>query len=300
MTTASKGGRPATGSIKWRRNPKTEKPQWFVRLTLADGSRPFVALDPSIPREDEGRARESARTVADEARRTGLVPDVAKETTREWFRRLHAHKEKLGLATVKEMRGRARSGSYPASDTRPGGVTREDIEAIVLRLDRAVRAFIEARARRRCGSRPRRPRTCGATSRTRSTRRCGRRNQSLRVLTRTLRRDVRGPETPATIARGRSSTATSSSHCCAASPATPTASAGSTCPFTGGMSTRWPSTPRRAAANWKHSPPPTSTWRTATIEIAKQADRTSKGRARTKRTKTQACAPSTSSRTSAR
>jgi hypothetical protein len=54
--TTPKGGRPATGSVKWRHNPDrvdpvTGKPapgmQWWGRVTKANG-RGFVPLDPSI------------------------------------------------------------------------------------------------------------------------------------------------------------------------------------------------------------------------------------------------------------
>jgi hypothetical protein len=65
--TTSKGGRPATGAVEWRRNPKTGARQWFARLSLADGSRPFVELDPTIPHDDQIAARECAKLVSGHA-----------------------------------------------------------------------------------------------------------------------------------------------------------------------------------------------------------------------------------------
>ena len=69
MTERTRGERPAAGSISWRRNPKTGAEHWHVRLTLLDGSRRFVPLDPSIAHQDEARAVACAREFAGEARR---------------------------------------------------------------------------------------------------------------------------------------------------------------------------------------------------------------------------------------
>jgi len=55
--TARRRGRPATGSTKWQRNPRTGAMQWMVRLTLGDRSRPWVELDPAILEHDEDGAR---------------------------------------------------------------------------------------------------------------------------------------------------------------------------------------------------------------------------------------------------
>ena len=46
----------------------TGAPQWFGRVTLPGGRRRFVALDPSIPHEDEARARAGAMRVSALAR----------------------------------------------------------------------------------------------------------------------------------------------------------------------------------------------------------------------------------------
>jgi integrase len=140
--TTKKGGRPATGSIKWRRNAQTGRMHWHAQITLADGSRPFAPLDPKIPREDVARAKVCALLVSEEARRIGAVPDTVRETCAEWFDRFHKHKAALGLSTVGDMRGRFSKWFEPTIGHKdPRAVTREDIEAIVRRLDRSIVAW---------------------------------------------------------------------------------------------------------------------------------------------------------------
>ena len=137
-------GRPATGYVKWRRNPKTGATHWHAQVTLKDGSRPWVPLDPSIPRDDEAGAKACALRVSDEARLRGIIPDSVRETVGEWFVRFHAAKEARGLATVKDMRGRAKKWILPGIESKDiRAVTREDIEAIVRRLDLVVAAFMK-------------------------------------------------------------------------------------------------------------------------------------------------------------
>lgn len=141
--------RPAIGWIKWRRNAKTGAKHWHVCITLADGSRPWVPLDPSIPETDVVRARACAKLVSDEARASGLVPEATRETWKEWFGRFHDAKEARGLSSVGDMRGRAAKWILPvigAKDVR--AITREDVEAIVKRLDRAIVAWESAEGER--------------------------------------------------------------------------------------------------------------------------------------------------------
>ena len=98
MGTQSKGGRPATGSLKWRRPAKGGDPHWHVRLTLADGSRPLVPLDPKIPHEDVARAKACAKAVSDDARVSGVVSGAVSETVSEYATRWCAWREgRLGL-----------------------------------------------------------------------------------------------------------------------------------------------------------------------------------------------------------
>ena len=44
-------------ALAWRKSQESGAEQWHARLTLRDGSRPLVPLDPSIARDDETRAR---------------------------------------------------------------------------------------------------------------------------------------------------------------------------------------------------------------------------------------------------
>jgi integrase len=139
-----RGGRPAKGCVKWRRNAKTGRRHWHVRLTLADGSRPWVALDPAILEDEKAAAEACGKVVSDEARVSGLLPDTVKESADEWFKRFYDAKEAKGLSTAKEMRGRYKKWSSPligAKDMR--AVTNSDLEAIVRSLDRAVHAFMK-------------------------------------------------------------------------------------------------------------------------------------------------------------
>jgi integrase len=113
-------------------------------LTLGD-SRPWVALDPSIPREDVVGAKACAKLVSEEARALGAVPKSTKETVREWFGRFHDYKETRGLSSVDDMRGYARNWILPSIETKDMRlVTREDVEGIVRQLDRAIIAWNDA------------------------------------------------------------------------------------------------------------------------------------------------------------
>ena len=83
MTTA-KGGRPATGAIKWQYSKKYGRDCWHGRVTLADKSRPWVPLDPSIPPEDEARARVCAIETAQWFKENPSVDASVKETVSEY------------------------------------------------------------------------------------------------------------------------------------------------------------------------------------------------------------------------
>ena len=153
--TTSKGGRPATGSIKWMRNAKTGQLHWHGRVTKGDGSRPWAPLDPSIPREDEARARTCAIETAVYFKERPTAGAEVKETVGEWFVRFHKHKEARGLSSVEDMRGRAKKWILPGIEHKdPRAVTREDMEGIVRRLDRAVLAWTKAGGKRGSGVSP--------------------------------------------------------------------------------------------------------------------------------------------------
>jgi integrase len=162
--TTRQGGRPATGSIRWRLNQKHVDPatgaivptwMWFGRVELADGSRPFVPLDPNIPAHDEERARACAITTRQWFRANPQGDATIRETIAEWFGRFHAHKERLGLSTVAEMRGRYRKWVHPEIGAKaPRAVTREDLEKVVRRLDKAVATWTRAGGKRGQGISP--------------------------------------------------------------------------------------------------------------------------------------------------
>jgi hypothetical protein len=103
-----KGGRPATGSIKWQYSEKYKKDCWHGRVSEADGSRPFVALDPNIPERDREGALAAAVINTKTVRQHPISGTKAFETTAKWWIRFHAHKERIGLSSVEDMRGRAK------------------------------------------------------------------------------------------------------------------------------------------------------------------------------------------------
>lgn len=145
--------RKSTGTVRVLRYKKTGARQWHAKWTRADGTRsdwlplpaPIqVALCCEIA-EPECEHRRQARALA--ARMASKVHAASQnngtgETVAEWFKRLHAAKEQKGLSTVDDMRGRARKWILPDIEHKAmTSVTREDIEAIVYRLDSAVAAF---------------------------------------------------------------------------------------------------------------------------------------------------------------
>ena len=137
---SSKRGRRATGCPEWRRNPKTGAFQWFARISLLDGSRPFVELDPAIPQEDEEAARECAASVSGLARRDAVVARTTKETVREWVTRWIADRELRGIASHKHDHGRLRKHVFSIiGHLDVAKVGRDDVERVVEDLDRKVR-----------------------------------------------------------------------------------------------------------------------------------------------------------------
>jgi hypothetical protein len=147
-------GRKSTGTVRLLKNDDDE-PQWHARWTIADGTRTdWKPLDVSIEHgpccarpgwEHFVEAKALAARMAPKMR-AASANGGAGETVAEWFARLHAAKEKKGLATVGDMRGRARKWILPDIGRKPmrdGAVRREDIEAIVRRLDAAQAAFME-------------------------------------------------------------------------------------------------------------------------------------------------------------
>lgn len=138
--TPKKRGRPATGSLRWARNANGAY-QWFVQITLADGSRPVVDLDPRIPEGDREAAKAAALLVSAATRAGESVSTRNLETVSEYAKRWLAARDARGLASVADDRGRLKAHVLPelgARDMRK--VSRDDLERLVERLDAKVRA----------------------------------------------------------------------------------------------------------------------------------------------------------------
>ncbi len=139
-------GRAAKGTVRLLKaehpKPGREK-QWHAKWTRDDGTRTdWLPLDPKIPADDRPAAEACAASMAPEVRVAHGKGEA--ETVGKWFERFHAAKEAKGLATVAEMRGRARKWILPGIEHKPmRDVTRADCEAIVARLDRAQAAFLK-------------------------------------------------------------------------------------------------------------------------------------------------------------
>ncbi|GAC1557157.1 MAG: hypothetical protein NVS3B10_17200 [Polyangiales bacterium] len=115
-----------------------------VRLFLADGTRPYVHLDPS-PRSAsaERRAHQKAEAWMERVREQGLVSrratTVAGETVSEWFERYLEHREAKGQQSVRDSRGRLANWIAPAIGKLPiAKVGAEELENLVAILDEAV------------------------------------------------------------------------------------------------------------------------------------------------------------------
>jgi len=114
---------------------------------LSDGKRgkwvPIPAKgDPPIALDDLEGAKAYARGLAPQVRAAG-VTGCPIETVREWFGRLHKAKEAKGLATVKDMRGRAARWVFPVfGDKDIRAIGRTEGEALVAKLDAAVADFM--------------------------------------------------------------------------------------------------------------------------------------------------------------
>jgi hypothetical protein len=89
--TTSKGGRPATGAVKWQYSKKYGRDCWHGRVKLADNSRPWVPLDPSIPADDEPRARACAVKTAEWFKTHSYAPATSASDA---ISRLHKYKQR--------------------------------------------------------------------------------------------------------------------------------------------------------------------------------------------------------------
>jgi integrase len=131
--------RQATGTIDWRVG-KDGVPCWHARVSLADGSRPWVAM-PGIPRGAEAAARVMARKVSRRMRQTGAVPAWTGETVNEYFDRWIDVRERKGMRSARNDRGRYDKWISPRIGTRRiTAIGKDDLKGVVLHLDEAVQA----------------------------------------------------------------------------------------------------------------------------------------------------------------
>jgi integrase len=166
--------RKATGTVQWvpprarddrpetRVSGQTPRGHYKVRITLPDGARPWIHLDPG-PRSPaaERTARRTAEAYSERARAEGIV-SVRKEhaarlpsataaggeTVARWFDRYLAWRDGRGFATVRDTRGRIVNWVLPVIGAKGmREVTRDDVEEVVRRLDAAI-AEREAHAAR--------------------------------------------------------------------------------------------------------------------------------------------------------
>jgi integrase len=121
-----------------------------VRLSLVDGTRPWVHLGPELGKRERGRAEARARELAQHAKNTRAVrlgrrvaaeaflPD---ETLEAWSLRWLAHRKEQGKASVRDDEGRLSKYVLPLLGTvRIAAVTRDHVETLVATLDEKVRS----------------------------------------------------------------------------------------------------------------------------------------------------------------
>ncbi|MGA7124042.1 MAG: site-specific integrase [Polyangiaceae bacterium] len=141
MTKTSKGGRPATGYVEWRRNAKTGVEHWHVQVTLADKSRPFVPLDATIPKHDREAAQACARETSAWMRKHGAVVDRDHETVTHYAIRWCRWREGKKLGCVDGDRAlleRHILHEIGGFDVRT--IARDDLKRLVGKLDAKVAA----------------------------------------------------------------------------------------------------------------------------------------------------------------
>jgi integrase len=136
-------GRRATGCVRYLAGG------WHAKWRLADGpdgkprrSKWLAIGEGLIAKEDRDAAEAEAERLAPRMRKVVQGGEVPHETFSQWFERFHTHKQSLGLSTVKDMRGRASKWILPGiEDKAMTDVSPKDVEAVVRLLDRAVAAF---------------------------------------------------------------------------------------------------------------------------------------------------------------
>ncbi len=133
--------RPSTGTVQWFGD------HWRARVTLPDGSRPWLDLPRTIAQADEAQAKAKARELAAFVREHGyqraddgaLVGD--NETVREYAERWLNDRERRGFRSVKDDRQRLNTHAFPlVGDVAVRAVTARELRALVASLDDKTRA----------------------------------------------------------------------------------------------------------------------------------------------------------------
>lgn len=131
--------RKPTGTVQWSGD------HWRARVTLEDGSRPWLDLPASIGEHERERAKAKAAELAKYVREHGyqraddgaLVGDT--ETVRAFVERWVAERERRGLRSVRDDRQRLNTHILPlVGDLRIRAITPKDCRAIVAALDAKV------------------------------------------------------------------------------------------------------------------------------------------------------------------
>ncbi|MFO0675295.1 MAG: site-specific integrase [Polyangiaceae bacterium] len=139
INTKSKGGRPVTGRPKW----SEAKGLWQAWCAVGGRLRPFPMR--GIPKEDTARAAAVAKGIAMTLKNGGAVEVASSETVNEWVERWVESRKAKGLTSTRNDVGRYAKWIAPTIGTMPiVDVTRADVEAIVRKLDEAVRASTRA------------------------------------------------------------------------------------------------------------------------------------------------------------
>jgi len=112
MATTKKIGRPAGGQVKWTRNVRTGQTQWHARFTVKGKRTKFAPLDPSIPEQEEGRARECARAAHEYLVNGGAVSAMTGETVEQYAQRWLKEREGR-VNSIRDDRGRLRLHVLP-------------------------------------------------------------------------------------------------------------------------------------------------------------------------------------------
>lgn len=132
--------RKPTGTVQWSGD------HWRARVTLEDGSRPWLDLPASIGEHERERAKAKAAELAKYARDHGMRRAARgrtvsnAETVSEYAERWLSQRERDGLRAVRDDRGRLATHILPMIGALPlAEVTERDCRSVVAALDAKAR-----------------------------------------------------------------------------------------------------------------------------------------------------------------